>query len=151
MKAVSSSETSGNIYQTSRCNIPEDSHLLTHFNFGIRWKWLVRFTLRLLYSRVISRYSLGVRMDVSQRESENGDEEKHSTLLEVLPLSSSPCFFVPAFTYLSVRPYEHVGTRCALSAHTLMKCKYNGMNCFIISHWDLNGRFLVYRTRLAIL
>jgi hypothetical protein len=26
-KAVSSSETSVNIYQTTRCNIPEDSHV----------------------------------------------------------------------------------------------------------------------------
>jgi hypothetical protein len=29
MEVVSSSETSVNIYQTTRCNIPEDSHLLT--------------------------------------------------------------------------------------------------------------------------
>jgi hypothetical protein len=32
MKAVSSSETSVNIYQTARCNIPEDSHKLVDPN-----------------------------------------------------------------------------------------------------------------------
>jgi hypothetical protein len=29
MEAVSTSETSVNLYQTTRCNIPEDSHLHT--------------------------------------------------------------------------------------------------------------------------
>jgi hypothetical protein len=38
MKTVSTSETSVNIYQTTRCNMPEDSHLheISMFNSGLQ-------------------------------------------------------------------------------------------------------------------
>lgn len=55
-----------------------------------------------------------------QRQTEHGGEEKNSALLGVEPLSSDPCFKLPPFTHLSVCPYEHVGTRRALSAHALV-------------------------------
>jgi hypothetical protein len=43
MEAVSSSESSVNIYQTTRCNIPEDSHFIL---FAVR-TWNIIYLLRL--------------------------------------------------------------------------------------------------------